>query len=166
MSKRELIDAIREHNRTVSPEFLSRFKDDDLKAYLERMDRWTPSLSAFQVFLGLKKDLVGALGVPDTEVFCAAGYDPEAEYAGALSADLTIAGTIAQRGRLGLDGDAAFALQVHGIEHLGFHFTIGQPAAQLDDAIGQGRFTVVDVGDDREITDMLHLAIKKVLLST
>ena len=37
MSKRELIDAIREHNRTVSPEFLSRFKDDDLKAYLERM---------------------------------------------------------------------------------------------------------------------------------
>jgi len=37
MSKRELIDAIRQHNRTVSPEFLSRFKEDDLQAYLERM---------------------------------------------------------------------------------------------------------------------------------
>ncbi len=60
-----------------------------LKTYLERMDRWTPSLSSFQVFLGLKKDLVGALGIPDTEIFCAAGYDPEAEYTAALNADMT-----------------------------------------------------------------------------
>lgn len=37
MSKRELIDAIREHNRTVSPEFLARFRDADLQAYLERV---------------------------------------------------------------------------------------------------------------------------------
>jgi hypothetical protein len=37
MSKRELIDAIRMHNRTVSPEFLERFAENDLKAYLERV---------------------------------------------------------------------------------------------------------------------------------
>ena len=37
MSKRELIDAIRMHNRTVSPEFLSRFGETDLKAYLDRI---------------------------------------------------------------------------------------------------------------------------------
>lgn len=37
MSKRELIDAIRLHNRTVSPEFLARFAETDLKAYLERI---------------------------------------------------------------------------------------------------------------------------------
>ena len=37
MSKRELIDAIRMHNRTVSPEFLARFGENDLKAYLERI---------------------------------------------------------------------------------------------------------------------------------
>ena len=62
--------------------------DGRVKDYLARMDRWTPSLSTFQVFLGLKKDLVGALGIPDTEIFCASGYDPEAEYASALSADM------------------------------------------------------------------------------
>jgi hypothetical protein len=37
MSKRELIDAIRMHNRTVSPEFLARFGENDLKAYLDRI---------------------------------------------------------------------------------------------------------------------------------
>ena len=37
MSKRELIDAIRAHNRTVSPAFLARFAEGDLKAYLERI---------------------------------------------------------------------------------------------------------------------------------
>ncbi len=69
--------------------FHSLVEDDGhLKTYLERMDRWTPSLSTFQVFLGLKKDLVGALRIPDTEIFYAPGYDPESEYAAALSADV------------------------------------------------------------------------------
>jgi hypothetical protein len=38
MSKRELIDAIIQHNRTASPEFLSKFAEQDLKAYLDRMN--------------------------------------------------------------------------------------------------------------------------------
>ncbi len=64
--------------------------DDDArsKTYQERMDRWSASLSCFQVFLGLKKDLVGALGIPDTEVFWSTGYDAEAGYQAALSGDL------------------------------------------------------------------------------
>jgi hypothetical protein len=37
MSKRELIDAIRKHNRSVAPEFLARFAESDLKAYLDRV---------------------------------------------------------------------------------------------------------------------------------
>ena len=37
MSKRELIDAILQHNRTTTPEFLARFAESDLKAYLERV---------------------------------------------------------------------------------------------------------------------------------
>ncbi|MCL2640758.1 MAG: hypothetical protein FWD53_07935 [Phycisphaerales bacterium] len=37
MSKRELIDEIRQVNRTASPEFLARFQENDLKAYLDRM---------------------------------------------------------------------------------------------------------------------------------
>jgi phytoene dehydrogenase-like protein len=70
--------------------FHSLVEDDGrLKDYLARMDRWTPSLSTFQVFLGLKKDLVGAVGIPDTEIFCDSGYDDEAGYAAQLSADMT-----------------------------------------------------------------------------
>ncbi|HUO06898.1 MAG TPA: hypothetical protein VM008_01075 [Phycisphaerae bacterium] len=37
MSKRELIDAILKHNRTAAPEFLARFPESELKAYLDRV---------------------------------------------------------------------------------------------------------------------------------
>jgi hypothetical protein len=37
MSKRELIDAIIQHNRTATPEFLARFAESELKAYLARV---------------------------------------------------------------------------------------------------------------------------------
>lgn len=37
MSKRELIDAIIQHNRTATPEFLARFAESELKAYLTRV---------------------------------------------------------------------------------------------------------------------------------
>jgi hypothetical protein len=57
---------------------------------------------------------------------------------------------------LRLDRDAALALEVHRVEHLLFHLSIGEPAAALDDAIGQRALAVVDVGDDREIPDVVH----------
>jgi len=37
MSKRELINAIIQHNRTAAPEFLARFAENELKAYLDRV---------------------------------------------------------------------------------------------------------------------------------
>ena len=73
--------------------------------------------------------------------------------------DLAVARLVVQRGGLRLDGDAALALEVHRVEHLRLHLAVGQAAAQLDDAIGQGGFAVVDVGDDGKITDMLHLML-------
>jgi phytoene desaturase len=63
--------------------------DDQLTAYLARMDRFSASLSTFIVFLGLKQDLVRKLGLRDTEIFYAAGYDPEAEYQAELNADMS-----------------------------------------------------------------------------
>jgi|GEM_PF-4924804 len=42
MSKRELIDAILQVNRSAAPEFLARFKETDLQAYLERVVAVTP----------------------------------------------------------------------------------------------------------------------------
>jgi hypothetical protein len=31
-----------------------------------------------------------------------------------------------------------------------------RPATKVDDPVGQGGFTVVDVGNDREVSDVLH----------
>lgn len=63
--------------------------DDRLKDYLARMDHFTPSLSSFVVFLGLKQDLLGKAGIPDTEVFYETGYDPEAGYRAQLDGDMS-----------------------------------------------------------------------------
>ena len=54
---------------------------------------------------------------------------------------------------VGLDGDAALALQVHGVEHLRLHLARGQRAGQLQQAVGQRGLAMIDMGDDREITD-------------
>ena len=55
---------------------------------------------------------------------------------------------------LRLDGDAALALDVHGIEHLLLHLALLQPAGELDQPVGERRLAVVDMGDDREIADV------------
>ena len=54
---------------------------------------------------------------------------------------------------LRLDGDAALALDIHGIEDLLLHLPVGDVAAQLDQPVRQRRLAVIDVGDDREIAD-------------
>lgn len=59
-----------------------------LKSYLARMDGFTASLSSFQVFLGLRKDLVGEAGIKDSEIFYEPGYDPEEAYRRAFEADV------------------------------------------------------------------------------
>lgn len=63
--------------------------DDHLKDYLARMDRFSVSLSSFQVFLGLNRDLVHELHVPDVEFFYFPSYDMEAGYNASLAADTT-----------------------------------------------------------------------------
>jgi phytoene dehydrogenase-like protein len=61
-------------------------ENDYLKEYLNQLDTYSVSLSSFQVFLGLKKDLVGELGIKDTEIFYNTGYDLEADYQSADAA--------------------------------------------------------------------------------
>ncbi len=56
--------------------------------YEERWKQYSVSLSCFQVFLGLKEDLVKKVGVADSEIFMESSYDPDAGYAGALRADV------------------------------------------------------------------------------
>ena len=63
-----------------------------LKDYLTRMENFSVSLSSFQIFLGLKNDLIGKLGIKDTEIFYETGYDAEEGYKSALNADVENSG--------------------------------------------------------------------------
>ncbi|MNZ89697.1 hypothetical protein D3C78_1086320 [compost metagenome] len=70
---------------------------------------------------------------------------------------LAVLRLVVKRDAVGLDGDPAFALQVHGIQNLSFHFACRQATAHLDETVGQRRLAMVDVGDDGEIADMTQI---------
>ena len=72
--------------------------------------------------------------------------------------DLATLGFVVQRSRLRLDCDPAFALDIHRVENLRGHFAISQPPTTLDQPIREGGLAVVDMGNDGEITDVLHNA--------
>jgi hypothetical protein len=63
--------------------------------------------------------------------------------------------------RLRLDRDPALALDVHGVEHLGSHLARAQPPAALDQAVGERRLAVVDMGDDREVADLREVGHRR-----
>ena len=69
---------------------------------------------------------------------------------------LAIGRGVFHAGGLELDGDAAFALQLHVVEKLRLHVASRNSAGVLQEPIGQGGFPVVDVGDDAEIADPLY----------
>ena len=55
---------------------------------------------------------------------------------------------------MALDGDTAFALQIHVIKHLPFCDLNGMSFFQQ--TICQSTFTMVNMSDDTEITDVFH----------
>ena len=55
---------------------------------------------------------------------------------------------------LAFDGDAAFTLDVHAVKQLGLHVAMSHGAGHLQDAIGERGLTMVDMGDDAEVSDM------------
>ena len=57
---------------------------------------------------------------------------------------------------LGLDGNAALALDIHRVEDLFLHLTQVEPACQLDQAVGERGFAMVDMGDYGKIADILE----------
>jgi prolycopene isomerase len=59
-----------------------------LAEYLAQMAQYSVSLSSFQIFLGLKKDLIREAGVKDTEIFYETGYDAEASYRTSRNAEV------------------------------------------------------------------------------
>jgi all-trans-retinol 13,14-reductase len=63
-----------------------------LKDYLARLDGYAVSFSIFQVFLGLKTDLVGKSGLKDSEFAVETRYDPEKEFADMGTGDVETCG--------------------------------------------------------------------------
>ncbi len=67
---------------------------------------------------------------------------------------LAVLGGVAQPHRLRLDGDAALALDIHGIEHLFLHLARRQASGGLDQTVGQRRFAMVDMRNNGEVADV------------
>ncbi len=59
--------------------------------------------------------------------------------------------------RVRLDGDAALALEIHRVEDLRFHLARLQRPGQLEEAIGERGFAVIDVRDDGKIANLLRV---------
>jgi len=61
---------------------------------------------------------------------------------------------VIQRHALGFNRDATFTLNIHGIENLILHFTFTETTAYLDKTISQSRFAMVNMGNNRKISDI------------
>ena len=80
-------------NANAYDTFLEMMNEQDhLKDYVAKFQEYSVSLSSFQVFLGLKKDLVGELGIEDSEIFYVTDYDDDATYKAYLDADVENSG--------------------------------------------------------------------------
>ena len=61
---------------------------------------------------------------------------------------------VIQRHALGFNRDATLTLNIHGIENLILHFTFTETTAYLDKTISQSRFAMVNMGNNRKISDI------------
>ena len=69
---------------------------------------------------------------------------------------LPVFGGVGQGDGIRLDRDPTLPLEVHGVEDLVAEVAVFHPAAALDEAVGERRLAVVDVGDDAEVADVVH----------
>ena len=67
---------------------------------------------------------------------------------------LAVLGRIVHRHGARLNGDAALALQLHIIQNLRFHGALVHSLRLFQNAVCQGGFSVVDMGNDTKIADM------------
>lgn len=63
---------------------------------------------------------------------------------------------IGQCDRMALDGDTPFPFKVHGVQDLVPKLPRGDQAGKLNKTIGQGRLSVVNMGDNTEIACLRH----------
>ncbi len=54
---------------------------------------------------------------------------------------------------LHLDSDSSFSFEVHGVKNLLLHLSFLYCVSELKHAVSKGRFSVVDMSDDGEVSD-------------
>jgi len=70
---------------------------------------------------------------------------------------LAVLRLVVQADGMRLDRDAPLALQVHGVEDLGLHLARLQRAGEFQEPVGERGLAVVDMGDDREVPNVLRI---------
>jgi all-trans-retinol 13,14-reductase len=86
---KELMSKVVVSNANPFDTFRTMLPDQKLTAaYEEKWKQYSVSLSCFQVFLGLKEDIVKKSGLTDSEIFYETSYDPDAAYASMLKGDV------------------------------------------------------------------------------
>ena len=64
---------------------------------------------------------------------------------------------VVQGDGVGLDGDPPFPLEIHAVEELVLHIPQFDRPGLFEDTVGQGGFTVVDMGDNAEIAGQVAI---------
>ena len=67
---------------------------------------------------------------------------------------LTIVGVIGNADGIGLDRNAALALDIHGVEQLRLHVAFVDGMGELEDAVTDRGLAMVDMRNDREVADV------------
>src|SRR5580700_10721983 len=57
---------------------------------------------------------------------------------------------------MALYGDSLFSFQVHIIEYLVHHVSVANGMGNLQKTVGKGGFSVINMGNDAKIPDILH----------
>lgn len=70
--------------------------------------------------------------------------------------DLTRPAGVREHHGLALDGDAALALNLHGVQDLVAELPLRHQARVLNQAVGQRGFAMIDMGNDAEVSKVLH----------
>jgi len=59
--------------------------------------------------------------------------------------------------RLEFDGDATLLFEIHSVEMLRIHLSFFDRAGNLKKSIREGRFAMINVGDDAEVSNVVHI---------
>ena len=68
---------------------------------------------------------------------------------------LSVSGTVGNTHCLGLDGDPALLFKLHAVQILVFFLPVGNEFGLFHDPVSQRGFTVINVGNDAEISDVV-----------